>query len=579
MPLSLNTHGIARITKPTPDGLGEKHVGMAIILDPRRVMTCCHVLSTALGRQDPLDPEPPPGATQFLLRFPYASNAMRSGRVVRWGLGLPQPKDVAVLELLEEDAPAAAGVAAFSEAEVEGKNWSCIGRGADEFDRQSHGILGTILPSRDRQLNGPKELAPRIAGGNSGAGVWSDATMAFVGMVVTRDRDQFENGLAYAIPTDVLLEVWPELPIRTPEGIGSALVKRMSAVMLIDASLDPRDSHYEQVIEDGKQVIRLDPCWKSRGHKICFPAIDFKFQNAGDATAFLWRFDICLLQVEVDRTPFFSVLDGVSEDGALRVYVRNNGWGAAHDCNLVLHEPTLDRLFPASSCRYTGTIGSDASVLAFRLTPDLVAPGIWEVEQDASKLLPTESPIAGKSFSSRLEDISPPGIMLEHAHVLWDCKGEGEGNSYSGQVAFHFGSRRSRVVLTSTGFVEARVGGAVFSAAGSDITYISILNPAEGLRERTYPISRKIAPGDVERFHIMLGSTMSCRVRVKFRVFIDTTSIIESDEFNLQIWNPGDSGYTYYYRDGSELVRDVERGGRIAAWGRRRVAKFPFTMP
>jgi hypothetical protein len=30
--------------------------------------------------------------------------------------------------------------------------------------------------------------------------------------VVTKDRDHAENGLAYAIPTPILVEVWPELP-------------------------------------------------------------------------------------------------------------------------------------------------------------------------------------------------------------------------------------------------------------------------------------------------------------------------------------------------------------------------------
>ncbi|MFI5456283.1 MAG: trypsin-like peptidase domain-containing protein [Isosphaerales bacterium] len=210
MSFSSNTCGIARIVKTTPDGMAEKHVGMAFIIDARHVMTCCHVLNDALGRENRLDPETPPPEKRFSIRFPYASNAKGSGGVVLWCLELQQAKDVAVLKL-EDDAPADAHVATFSEFEVQGEKWSCIGRDATEIDREAHGELGSILASQERQLNGPTGIAVRIAGGYSGAGVWSDAPNAFVGMVVTKDRDQFENGVAYAIPTCILLQVWPKL--------------------------------------------------------------------------------------------------------------------------------------------------------------------------------------------------------------------------------------------------------------------------------------------------------------------------------------------------------------------------------
>ena len=212
MAFSSNTHGIARIIQPMPDGRGENHVGMAFVVGPRHVMTCCHVLNDALGRQNRLDPERPPPDTCFSIRFPYESNAKGSGGVAKWGLELGQPRDVAVLKL-DQDAPKAAGLAAFSRVEVQGDIWSCIGWDSSGTPRGAKGEFGPILPGDVRQLNGQSGLAVRIAGGYSGAGVWTDKVEAFVGMVVTRDRDQFENGLAYAVPTKVLLEVWPHLSL------------------------------------------------------------------------------------------------------------------------------------------------------------------------------------------------------------------------------------------------------------------------------------------------------------------------------------------------------------------------------
>jgi hypothetical protein len=123
--------GIARIVLSSPSGT-ERHIGMAIIVDDQHVMTCCHVLNDALGRRSRLDPERPAANQVFALRFPYANNAPGIGRVHEWGLDHAWPKDIAVLRL-EEAAPTATGVAAFSDAEVEGKKWSCTG-----FDAAGH---------------------------------------------------------------------------------------------------------------------------------------------------------------------------------------------------------------------------------------------------------------------------------------------------------------------------------------------------------------------------------------------------------------------------------------------------------
>ncbi|HYH64351.1 MAG TPA: serine protease [Urbifossiella sp.] len=205
------TDGIARIVVVTPAG-AERHVGTAIVVDDRHVMTCCHVVNDALGRNHRLDPARPPPGHRFAVRFPYADNTLRSGEVAEWGYARAVPKDVAVLQL-DRPAPAAAGVAVFSADEVRGKPWACIGFDELGMPRDVTGEFAAVLPSEERQLNGKNGVAPHIAGGYSGAGVWADGPDAFVGMVTTVDRDQNLNGLAYAIPTAVLAEVWPRLRV------------------------------------------------------------------------------------------------------------------------------------------------------------------------------------------------------------------------------------------------------------------------------------------------------------------------------------------------------------------------------
>jgi hypothetical protein len=172
---------------------------MAFIVDPGHVMTCCHVVNDALARK-PYEMAQPPPESRIAIRFPFAANTTGIGKVSEWGLALPRPVNVSVLEL-ERTAPPTADIAVFSDAEVRGEKWSCIGWDNEGVEREVQGEFGPVLASAERQLNGSTGVAARIAGGYCGALVWAEAQKAFVGMVVNMDRDQYENGLAYAIPT------------------------------------------------------------------------------------------------------------------------------------------------------------------------------------------------------------------------------------------------------------------------------------------------------------------------------------------------------------------------------------------
>jgi HEAT repeat protein len=252
MTSSPNACGIARIVSAAPGGAGEKQIGMAFVVDSRHVMTCCHVVNDALGR-DRRDPAQPPSESRFAIRFPYADNAGTVGKVVKWGFAFPRPVDVAVLEL-EETPPPTAGIAVLSDAEVRGEKWSCSGWNQKGEQRVTQGEIADLLARNELQLNGPMGVAMRIVGGYSGAPVWAEGRKAFVGMVVSTDKDHYENWIAYAIPTSVLGEVWPELPRGSDGGSSEAFsaglveeligdkgyLDALAAVLSCDPWLGPR---------------------------------------------------------------------------------------------------------------------------------------------------------------------------------------------------------------------------------------------------------------------------------------------------------------------------------------------------
>jgi len=107
--------------------------------------------------------------------------------------------------------------------------------------------------------------------------------------------------------------------------------------------------------------------------------------------------------------------------------------------------------------------------------------------------------------------------------------------------------------------------GTFHGSAFSDATYISIMDPSIGPHEKIYPISRKIPPGDVERFHVMIGSPMSCRFLIRFKFHIDQSKVIESEMFFINIWNPIGSHWDNKYKDGEELHRELEMMQRLAS--------------
>ena len=104
--------------------------------------------------------------------------------------------------------------------------------------------------------------------------------------------------------------------------------------------------------------------------------------------------------------------------------------------------------------------------------------------------------------------------------------------------------------------------------APSGLTYSTIIDPLKGSHERLYRMSRQIPPGDIERFHIMAGSPMSCHLLIQFKIFVDATEVIESEVFEVNIWNPRNSQWDYGYKDREELKRDIDEQQNLVDTGR-----------
>lgn len=313
------------------------------------------------------------------------------------------------------------------------------------------------------------------------------------------------------------------------------------------------------------------------GYSFKFPTIDFKFQNTGNATAFLWKFEISVIHAEVDLTPVLE-FSADERHKALEVSITNNGWGAARDFRLEIEEPSLNLVFPASARQFQGSIESGQSEM-LRLTRHDVDPGRFETLSRRFVDLYAAGRQNDYYIPYRLsaEGRSLYGVRLENLKATWECRDE-RGNAHKGKASVRMGGRYSYLALTADGFVEIRLPPPCGAAAPSGATFITIIDPAKGAHDVSYLISRKIPPGDIERFHIMVGANMSCHLNLRFRFYVDKETRIESEAFDVNIWNPRNSGWNWDYQDGAEVSRPEVEGRSSPRWGRVRERKssFPF---
>ncbi|MFD4240359.1 trypsin-like peptidase domain-containing protein [Streptomyces sp. NPDC058525] len=180
---------------------------------PREVVTCAHVVATALGL--PADTRDAPGG-RLWVDFPLAERGTRvPARVEAWTPVRPDGSgDVAVLELLA-DPPAGAPVARLVE-DAAGPDRRVRAFGfppAYDDGAWSVGWLRGATGAGWLQYDTDPASEHRVEQGFSGAPVWDVAEGGVVGMVVAADT-RSDVRTAYLIPVRTLRESWSALAAR-----------------------------------------------------------------------------------------------------------------------------------------------------------------------------------------------------------------------------------------------------------------------------------------------------------------------------------------------------------------------------
>ena len=312
-----------------------------------------------------------------------------------------------------------------------------------------------------------------------------------------------------------------------------------------------------------------------------FPVIDFKFRNSGNGTAFLSKYHIEILEAKIDAAPYLKfdwcLQGGKGEEGLwlrdlgiqkncpiFEIGVRNFGWGEARSLSVALKRNEM-MLALFGSCRDTiEKVVDDDRVVALAL--DIKKMNYSEFQRYAAmhvdcneRALLREaeeerlydeirssfgqmadqvlrSQWHGRSHQSRfigeLLAARKPFVVVEIKQIPfeWDCS-DIEGRSYREDETLDeyppwlmFG----KIVITEEGFSYLPgefVAGAMMPPGP---TFCALIDPDSGPHTRSYPISRRIDPGDVERFQVLIGASKSCFLDVRLAFDVDGRVRVES---------------------------------------------------
>nr|MDT0656478.1 pentapeptide repeat-containing protein [Micromonospora sp. DSM 115978] len=199
-------------------GPADEPVGVGVLVGPRHILTCAHVVNVALGLPVTATGQPgPPVRVRFPMRQSADADPLLA-RVVRW---VPPPDgrrpgdDIAGLELVDGEPPAGAEPAKLLVNPPRPGHELRVFGFPGKPPRRDGVWVGTTFRGRvggDRiQLESGRDAALRVQPGFSGAPVVDDVSGRVAGIIALAARAAADSRDCYATAPDRLWRTWPEI--------------------------------------------------------------------------------------------------------------------------------------------------------------------------------------------------------------------------------------------------------------------------------------------------------------------------------------------------------------------------------
>ncbi len=204
-------------------------LGAGFLVGPKQVLTCAHVVASALGIATS-DNMPAP-AEDVGVRFTHVGDTAQRRATVnpaRWfppgsgSAGDPGAGDIALLDLTDEPPAAAQPVPSFTSGTRPGEEVHAFGLPLGHGEQSggwASGELAGPQPSGWIQIDSPAK-GYRIQPGFSGAAAWSDAYNAVVGMIVAAEG-ALDTRVAWMIPAALVGQRCPEIAVDATRAVAA----------------------------------------------------------------------------------------------------------------------------------------------------------------------------------------------------------------------------------------------------------------------------------------------------------------------------------------------------------------------
>jgi hypothetical protein len=186
-------------------GTDRRAVGAGFLVRERHILTCAHVISSALGLASDDAPSDYDHDAVYL-NFPLLAPGSYFGtHVCHW-----QPDtDIAGLKMSSDGPEGANAVRLVTHEDLWGHPFRAIGFPAGRSDGVwTSGVLRGRTAAGWVQIDDVKEPGYWVQPGFSGTPIWDEQLNGVVGMAVAAEADQTIKA-AYMIPADALAEAWP----------------------------------------------------------------------------------------------------------------------------------------------------------------------------------------------------------------------------------------------------------------------------------------------------------------------------------------------------------------------------------
>lgn len=193
-------------------------IGAGFLIDNQKVITCAHVIQEMLGTTGDSDKLL---GNQVNVDFPLVSDQIFSGRVIFSDFKF----DIVGIEIVNKEPWNGEPVSlVFSE-----NMWGHFFRTLGFPKGYEHGVWASgILRGQQAkgwiQIEDVKQTGYFIAPGFSGSPVWDEQLNGIVGMIVAADSKP-DVRVAYIIPTQIIIQAWPEIKERSIDADGLDYLK------------------------------------------------------------------------------------------------------------------------------------------------------------------------------------------------------------------------------------------------------------------------------------------------------------------------------------------------------------------